>query len=108
MPKRAGCGRFNRKVTWKSPFGGYLFDIAVPRFARIDAQLLTGLPEKQVPGTFDVLRRERLAVMPFDPLAQREDQLGAFFVGGPTACELRARSTACYFAARSGRRPLSC
>src|SRR4029077_19375326 len=38
----------------------YLLDIAVPRFTRIDAQLLAGLAGEQVPGTFDVLRSERL------------------------------------------------
>ena len=35
------------------------------------------LPVKQVPGAFDVCGGERLAVMPFDALAQREGQLGA-------------------------------
>ena len=68
---------------------GHLLDIAVPGFARIDAQLLTGLAGKEIPGAFDVLRGERLAVVPFDPLTQRESQLGAFLVCGPTDGQIR-------------------
>src|SRR5215831_5020329 len=43
---------------------GHLFEVAVPGFARIDAQLFARLAGNQVPGAFDVGRSERLAVVP--------------------------------------------
>jgi len=67
----------------------HLLDIAVPGFARIDAKLLARLAAQQVPGAFDVLGREGLAVMPFDAVTQREGQLGALFVRRPTGGQIR-------------------
>jgi hypothetical protein len=58
-------------------------DIVPPRFARIEAQPLGGPPGQEIPGAFDVGRGERLAVMPFDPLAQFEGQPGSLLVPRP-------------------------
>jgi len=46
-------------------------EVVVPAFARIDAELVAGLAGHEIPGAFDVLGGERLAVVPFDALAQR-------------------------------------
>src|SRR5580700_8308555 len=51
---------------------GDLFEVPVPGLTRIDAELLTRLAGEQVPGAFDILGRERPAVVPLDPLAKRE------------------------------------
>src|SRR5580692_10205563 len=56
--------------------GRYFCEVAVPRLARIDPQLVVRFAEQQVPGAFDVRGGERLAVVPLDALAQREGQLG--------------------------------
>ena len=53
---------------------GHIVEVAVPGFPRIDPQLLGGHAADQVPGTFDVIGGERLAVMPFDALPQFERQ----------------------------------
>src|SRR5208283_6006310 len=52
--------------------GDHRFEVPVPRLAGIDAELLARLPGKQVKGALDILGREGLAVMPGDPLAQRQ------------------------------------
>ena len=51
---------------------GEAVEVLVEPEARIDAQLLLRLPHQEIPRALDVLRRERLAVMPFDALAQRK------------------------------------
>src|ERR1700751_4835573 len=51
--RNEGCGRFRRKVTSYSPFG-YLFEVAVPGFAPIEAELLDRPAGQQVPGAFDI------------------------------------------------------
>ncbi len=63
--------------------GGHLRKVAVPRFARIETQLVGRLAGQQIPGAFDVLRGERFAVMPFNALAQQEGQRGAVLVSAP-------------------------
>src|SRR5215470_20285306 len=45
----------------------HLLEIGIPRFAGINAQLLGRLAGQQIPGAFDVIGSERLAVVPFDP-----------------------------------------
>src|ERR1700758_3156856 len=45
---------------------GHLLDIAVPGFARIDAKFLSRLAAQEIPGTFDILRRKGLPIVPFD------------------------------------------
>src|ERR1700719_4529931 len=60
-----------------------LFEVAIPGFERIEAELVARLFEQEVPGALDVLGRERLAVMPFDALAQRQGQRGPFLVPRP-------------------------
>ena len=47
------------------------------------------LAGQQVPGAFDVCGGERLAVVPFDALAQREGQLGAVLVPRPARRQIR-------------------
>src|SRR5260370_42511567 len=54
---------------------GYLGQIAVPRLARVETKLLAGLSGQEVPGAFDVLGGERLAVVPVYPLPQGESRL---------------------------------
>src|SRR5260370_2818942 len=49
--------------------GDYLFEVLVPGFAGIEAELLGRLAEQQVPGAFDVPRRQPPAVLPLDALA---------------------------------------
>src|SRR6516225_5436468 len=56
--------------------GRHLGEVAVPRLARIDPQLVVRFAEQQVPGAFDVRGGEEVAVVPLDTLAQRERQLG--------------------------------
>ena len=69
--------------------GRHVLHIAVPRLARIDAQLLAGLAGQEIPGALDVRGSERLAVVPFHALAQREDQFGAFLVPRPAGGQVR-------------------
>src|SRR5207237_4894949 len=64
--------------------GGHFPQITVPGFARVDAQLFARLAGQKIPGALDVGGSERLAVVPFDALAQRENQLGAFLVPRPS------------------------
>ena len=52
--------------------GGDPFEVLVPGLAWVGAQLLLQFPEQQVPGAFDVFGGERLAVVPFDAVAQAE------------------------------------
>src|SRR5260370_20081913 len=56
-------------------FRGYFIEVAVPGFAWVETQLVARLSGQQVPGAFDVVGGERLAVMPSDVLAQRQGQL---------------------------------
>src|SRR5260370_849535 len=63
--------------------GDDLLEVAVPGFARIEAQLVGRLAQQQVPGAFDVLGGERPAVMPFDALAQLEGQRGLVLLPRP-------------------------
>jgi hypothetical protein len=69
--------------------GGDPFDVLVPGLARIGAQFLRRLAEQQVPGAFDVIGRERMAVVPFDALAQPERQLAAVLVPRPVGRQIR-------------------
>ncbi len=70
------------------------FEVAVPGSTRVDPQLLSRGAGDHFPGAFDVLGGERLAVVPFDTLAQFEGQRLAVFViipalrqiGGPCFC----------------------
>jgi len=48
-----------------------------PGLTVVEPQLLLPLIRQQVEGAFDVLGRERLAVVPFDAIAQFEAQLFA-------------------------------
>ena len=52
--------------------GGDPFEVLVPGLARIGAQLLRRSAEQRVPGAFDVIGGEGLAVVPFDAVAQAE------------------------------------
>src|SRR5713101_2655082 len=60
--------------------GGDCFEVPPPGFARIDPELLARFPGQQVKGALDVLGRERFAVVPADPCAQRQGQLGPVLV----------------------------
>src|SRR4029077_13575960 len=68
--------------------GGDVGDVVPPRFARVDAQLFGALPLQQIHRAFDVGGGERLPVMPFDALVQREGQLGAALAPVPAGSEL--------------------
>jgi len=65
-----------------------LFEVAIPGFARIDAELVARPFEQEVPGALDVLGRKRLAVMPFDALAQRQGQRSPFLVPRPAGRQI--------------------
>ena len=69
--------------------GGHCFDITVPGFARVGAQLLTSRSLQQVDRAFDIRGGERLAVMPFDPLPQRKGQLSALLIPSPAGGQFR-------------------
>src|SRR5262249_58001423 len=53
---------------------GDLRDVAVPRLARVDAELVGAALHQRVPGAFYVPGGEWLAVMPFDALTQVKSQ----------------------------------
>src|SRR5262245_62736530 len=69
--------------------GGDLFEVSVPRLTGIETQLVAGLAAEHVPGAFDILSGERLAVVPLDAFAQRQGQLSSFLVPGPTGGQVR-------------------
>jgi len=60
-----------------------LFQVPVPGFAGIDAQLFTRLAADQVPSALNVLGRERLAVVPLDALLR-----GPLLVPRPASREI--------------------
>ena len=64
-------------------FGRDIVEVAVPRLARVEPQLVRRFPVQHVPGALDVGRGERLSVMPFDALAQFEAELCVVLVPGP-------------------------
>src|SRR6516165_9734119 len=70
-------------------FGRDLFEVDPPRLAGIDAQLLLRLSLHEIEGAFDVLGGERLAVMPFDAIAQFESELGPILAPRPAFREIR-------------------
>src|SRR5256885_902484 len=53
---------------------GHTVEVAVPGLPRINPQFLGASAADQVPGAFDVIGGERLAVMPLDALPQFEGQ----------------------------------
>src|SRR5260370_8621965 len=57
-------------------FRGDLLEVPVPGFARIEAKLLGRFTEQRIPSTLHVIGGKRLAVPPFDTLAQPQTQLG--------------------------------
>ena len=61
--------------------GGDALDVAVPRLARVAAQLLLALAGQQVEGADDVLGGEGLAVVPLHALLQLEGEI--LVVGAP-------------------------
>ncbi|MGY4432580.1 hypothetical protein ACVWWO_005057 [Bradyrhizobium sp. F1.13.1] len=65
-----------------------IVNLAVPGFARILPQLLLRFAHQEIEGAFDVGRRERLAVMPLDALAQFEGQLLVVAAPGPALGQL--------------------
>src|SRR5262249_23010087 len=62
--------------------------VAVPRFAGIDAQLVARLIGQEVPRALDVLGGKWLPVVPFDTLPQRKGQLGAILAPRPAGGEI--------------------
>ncbi len=68
--------------------GDDLFEVAVPRPAGVDAQLLVCLAGQQVPSAFDIPGSERLAVMPIDAFAQFEGEPRPVLAPRPFGSEL--------------------
>src|SRR5262249_37760383 len=64
-------------------------NVVIPDLARVEAQPFLGLAEEKVEGAADVLRREWLAVVPFDPLAQLERDALAVIAPAPAFSEIR-------------------
>ena len=48
------------------------FDVLIPSLARIGAQFVVRLAGEEVPGAFNVIGTERVAVVPFDAATQAE------------------------------------
>ena len=70
--------------------GRHVVDLIVPGLARVLAELLLRLAHQHLEGAFDVGRGERLAVMPFDALAQLEGQRLLVVAPGPALGKLGA------------------
>ena len=68
--------------------GRDLVQIAVPGLARIEAKLFAGPAEQHVPGALNVVRGERLPVVPFDPLSQLKADPRKIIVPLPALGEL--------------------
>ncbi len=66
----------------------YLSKVLIPGFARIDPELFRPGTPQQIPGAFNVPGAERLAVMPFDALAQFENQRRAILAPRPLDGEI--------------------
>ena len=83
-------------------------DVAVPRGARVAAQLRLGLAGQQIEGADDVLGGEGLAVMPLHALLQLEGEVACHRRSSSTTWRGRARWSAGCSAACSGRRAPGC
>ena len=68
--------------------GRGLGDIDPPGLAIIEAELLFAVVGQEIEGAFDVFGGERLAVVPFDAVAQFEAQLRAVLAPCPARGEL--------------------
>ena len=68
--------------------GSHGFEILEIRLARIEPHLVLCLVELQIDGAQHVLRGERLAVVPFDALAQCKGQRRAVLVPRPARREI--------------------
>ena len=64
-------------------FGRDLIEVAVSRFAGIEAQFLLRFPLQEIPGALDIGSGERLAIMPFEALPQLERQPLTILAPGP-------------------------
>ncbi len=88
---------------FERPVGRRFLQVDPPALAIIEAQLFLALIGQQVERAFDVGRGERLAVMPFDAVAQLEGQRGMVLVPSPSSSPAPARSIFRCSAARAGR-----
>src|SRR5712691_3290519 len=77
------------KASFVIAVGRDAVEVAVPSLARIAAQFLLRRALQQIPGTFDVLGGEGLAVMPFDTLAQLDGEFVAVLAPRPALREVR-------------------
>src|SRR4051812_24717349 len=68
---------------------GHRIQVPVPRPARVETQLLVRTSEQHVPRAFNILRRERLAIVPFDTVAYPKRQLRPALVPRPFAGQIR-------------------
>ena len=64
-----------------------LLEVRVPDAARVLAEII--LPNQALPGALHVFGRERLAVVPFHPLAQLEGEPGAARIPRPALGQVR-------------------
>ena len=69
--------------------GRYVLDLVVPALARILTKFLRRLAHQHIEGAFDVGGGERLAVVPFDALAQFERQRLLVAAPGPALRQIR-------------------
>ena len=70
--------------------GRDVLQLGVPDLARVPVKVLRlALADQHPPGALHVLRRERLAVMPFHALPQLEGQFGVGRIPGPAFGEIR-------------------
>ncbi len=76
----AGCGRFRRKIDLVVAVRGDLFQVAYHALRGLMRSFSLALPVSKSQVHTDVFRRERLAVVPFDAVAQPEGELGLLLV----------------------------
>src|SRR5262249_2624284 len=79
---------FEMKRDLEVAVGRDLVEIAIPRLARVDPQLLRGIAGDEIPGALHVTGGEGLAIMPFDALAQAKSQFRLGLVPRPVAREI--------------------
>jgi len=67
---------------------GHFPEVCPPHSARVFAEIIFGLAVEPVPGALNVLRGERLAIVPFDTLPKLECEAGAVLVPRPALGKL--------------------
>src|SRR5262249_42923415 len=67
---------------------GHVPKVCPPYAARVFAEIIVGLAVEPMPGALNILRGERLAVVPFDTLPKLECEAGAALIPRPALGKL--------------------